>query len=66
MKRPAEITTGAGAVALLLALVLGLDTETVAIVGVVLGFVPAAVTLLVNHGGVRGVIVKLWTGAFRA
>lgn len=62
MKRPAETTTAGGAVALLAALVLGLPAETAAAVGVALGFVPAVVTFIVNHGGIRGLARKLWQG----
>lgn len=62
MNHPAEKTTAAGGVALLVGLVAGADTETVAAVGVVLAFVPAAVTTLVNAGGIRGAARKIWGG----
>lgn len=61
--RPAESTAGVGAVALLIAYVLGVnDPQIVACLGAVLGLVPAAVTLLVANGGVRGVLRTVWRG----
>jgi hypothetical protein len=60
--RPAETSTAAGAIALLVGLVAGLDGEAVAIAGIALGFLPAAVTALVNAGGIRGFARKLWSG----
>ena len=60
--RPAETTTGVGAIALLIALLLGLDSETAAVIGVALGLVPAAVTTLVANGGIRGALRKLYRG----
>ncbi len=59
---PAETTTGGGAVALLIALVLGLDAETAAIIGVALGLVPALVTGLVRVGGITGAVQLLLRG----
>jgi len=62
MNHPAETTTGAGAIALLVALVAGLDAEVAAVLGIVLGLVPAAVTTLVNVGGIRGAWRRLLYG----
>jgi len=61
--RPAESTAGVGSVALLIAFILGVnDPELVAVLGAALGLVPAAVTLLVSAGGIRGVLRALWRG----
>lgn len=50
-KRPAETTTAAGGVALLAAVLLGLDAEAASLIGVALTAVPAVVTWVVNRGG---------------
>lgn len=64
--RPAEVTGATGAVALLLAAVLGVESETVIVaLGVAAGLLPGLVTLLVAHGGVRGVLRLVWRGAER-
>lgn len=65
--RPAESLTGTGAIALLAAVLLGAtnDPNTIACLGAVLGLVPAAVTLLVSGGGVRGVLGSIWRGRSR-
>lgn len=61
--RPAETGGAFGSIALLLALVLGVDDDTViAAIGVAVGLVPAVITLLVANGGIRGVIRVLWRG----
>lgn len=60
--RPAETTGGLAGLATAVAALLGASVETVAIVGTVAGLLPAAVTLLVAHGGVRGVLRGLWAG----
>lgn len=62
MNHPAEKTTGAGGIALLLALVFGLDAEIVAPLGVALGLVPYIVTTLVENGGIRGLVRRIWSG----
>lgn len=59
---PAEKTTGVGGLALLLALMLGLDPEIVAPLGVALGLVPYIVTTLVENGGVVGFFRKILHG----
>lgn len=52
-RRPAETGGAAGAVALLLARVLGVDDpDTVYAIGIVVGFLPAGITWLVDT--VRG------------
>ena len=57
-RRPAESTSAAGGIAgIAVALTAG-DTTTLIVA--LLGFVPAAVTLLVENGGVRGVARLLW------
>jgi hypothetical protein len=64
--RPAELTTAGGALGVLLAVVLGVDdVETVAALTVVVGLLPAAVTGVVNAGGVRGAILSFWRGRSR-
>lgn len=61
--RPAESTAGAGSIALLVAYTLGVtDSDTVACLGAALGLVPAAVTLVVTSGGIRGVLCTIWRG----
>lgn len=61
--RPAESTAGVGSIALLVAVLLGVDDpNTIAVMGAALGLIPAAVTLLVDGGGVRGVLGSLWRG----
>lgn len=60
--RPAETTGGLAGLATALAALLGADTLTVAVVGTAAGLLPAAVTLLVAHGGIRGVLRALWRG----
>lgn len=62
-KHPAETSSGAGAVALVVAYLLGVDDpEALVALGAALGLIPAAVTLLVANGGVRGVARLLWRG----
>ena len=58
--RPAEtVSAGGGAAGLVWA---ALDGDwKIAVVSAV-GFVPSVVTLLVAHGGVRGVLRLLWGG----
>lgn len=54
--RPAETGGAAGAFALLLAAVAGVDDQTVIVaLGVAVGLLPAAITLLVSNGGLLGV-----------
>jgi hypothetical protein len=61
--RPAETSSAAGSLALVLAVVLGVRSPTtLAAIGVVIGLIPAAVTLLVVHGGIRGVLRLIWRG----
>lgn len=60
--RPAETTGTFAGLATALAALLGADTTTVAVVGTAAGLLPAAVTLLVTHGGLRGVLRALWAG----
>lgn len=64
--RPAESAAGTGAVALLVAYTLGItDPDLVVCLGAVLGLVPAGVTLLVDGGGLSGVLGALWRGRRR-
>lgn len=61
--RPAESASGAGALALLISYVAGVkDPEALLALGVGLGLIPAAVTLLVVNGGLRGVGRLFWRG----
>ena len=61
-ERPAETggLVGTSLVGALLAF--GVDPKIAALVGMVAGAVPAVVTYLVTHGGVSGVLGKLWHG----
>lgn len=64
--RPAETGGAVGSIALLVSLVAGVDDpEVIAGVGIVAGLVPAAITLLVVNGGIRGVFRLLWRGRGR-
>lgn len=61
--RPAESAAGAGSIALLAAYILGVnDPDIVACLGAAVGLIPAAVTLLISNGGLRGVLRALWRG----
>ncbi len=60
--RPAETGGGLGSAATFVAYALGFSVETVAAVGVIAGLLPSAITLLVDHGGVRGVLRTLLNG----
>ena len=61
---PASTTGIAGALALLLGhFAVGIDDpDALAAIGAVLLSLPAAVSLLVAQGGIRGVLRKLWRG----
>jgi hypothetical protein len=61
--RPAETLTGTAALGSLLAIVLGVhDTETIAAMITGLGLLPAAVSLYLDAGGLRGLLRKAWRG----
>jgi hypothetical protein len=61
--RPAESLAGTSSIGLLIAYVLGVDDpDLIVCLGAVVGLVPAVVTLLVDGGGVSGVLRKLWRG----
>lgn len=63
MKRPAETGGVAGVFGLLIARVFGVDdVDTITAIGVVIGVIPAAITLLVANGGLRGVTKLVWRG----
>lgn len=63
MKRPAETAGFAGAIAAVVARLAGVDdVDTITYLAVVIGVVPAAVTLLVSNGGLSGVVRLLWRG----
>lgn len=61
--RPAETAGGVGAIGLLVAFILGVDDpSTVVMLGAAIALLPALVTGLVDGGGVRGWVRKLWRG----
>lgn len=60
--RPAETTGTLGAIATGIIALAGGSVELVAVVGIAAGALPAAVTFLVTHGGIRGVARALWRG----
>lgn len=60
--RPAETTGGIFGAATLIAAALGASIEVVAAVGAAAGLLPAVVTYLVTHGGIRGVLRSIWRG----
>ena len=53
-RRPAESTAAAGGLAGLAVAITAGDSVTVAVA--LLGFLPACVTYIVGHGGIRGVV----------
>lgn len=61
--RPAETGGAAAAIGSLVAIAAGVTDHGViaAMIGVV-GLVPAAITGLINAGGIRGFASKLWRG----
>lgn len=61
-KRPAEASGGLGSAATALAYAAGADTQTVAVVGIVAGLLPGAVSFVVDHGGLRGIARRLLNG----
>lgn len=60
--RPAETTGGLAAIATAIAALAGASTTLVAVIGTAAGALPIAVTYLVNHGGISGVVRALWRG----
>jgi hypothetical protein len=61
--RPAESTTAVAAVGALTAYVHGVrDPQTLATITAGIGLLPAAISLVVDAGGLRGVLRKLWRG----
>lgn len=63
MTRPAELTGLAGSVALIIAGLAGVKDPTALVaIGAVVGAIPAAVTLIVASGGIRGAVLRLWRG----
>lgn len=61
--RPSESLTATAAIGSLLAVILGVnDPQTIAAMVAGLGVLPAAITLVVDAGGLRGVLRKLWRG----
>lgn len=61
-KRPAETAGGLFGAVTVIAAALGASVEVVAAVGAVAGLLPALVTSLVNHGGLRGLARSIWQG----
>lgn len=63
MTRPAELAGASGAIALLVARLLGVtDPDVLISASTVIGLLPAAVTLVVAHGGIAGALRRLWRG----
>lgn len=62
MSRPAEKSGALFAAVTAIAALLGADTATVAVAGTIAGTVPAAVTWIVNNGGIKGAAARLWNG----
>jgi Na+(H+)/acetate symporter ActP len=60
--RPAESVAGVGGLGGLIAALVA-DNQLAAILSAVVGFLPAVVTYLVAHGGIRGVLRTLWGGS---
>ena len=61
--RPAETASGTAAIGALLAVIFGVnDPQTLAAIIAGLGLTPAAISLIVDAGGIRGVLRKLWRG----
>lgn len=57
-KRPAETVAGTGGLAGVIVAVT--QHNWLAVVVACVGFVPAAVTFVVAHGGVRGIFRSVW------
>lgn len=55
-RRPAETGGGLGSAAVAVAYAAGCSADTIAVVGIVAGLAPSAVSWVVDHGGVRGVV----------
>jgi len=62
VKRPAEHAAVGGGLATVLAATLGADTGTVATVAALSSILPHAVTYILTHGGIKGVVSSLWRG----
>lgn len=60
--RPAEAVAGGGGLIVVIAALIGAPVEVVAAIAGIAGALPAIVTWLVNHGGIRGVFRAIWTG----
>lgn len=61
-RRPAETTAAGGGAIAVIAAALGADAQQVAAIAAVGGLLPAAVTWLVEHGGIRGLARRVWGG----
>lgn len=64
-KRPAEKAGAGGVGVLATAAALGAGRTVVLVLGLVAGALPACVTYLLVHGGIRGVVRSLWRGGAR-
>jgi hypothetical protein len=60
--RPAETTAGTGGIVTIAAAALGADATTITVLGAASAFAPAAVSWLVDHGGLRGVYRRVVYG----
>jgi hypothetical protein len=60
--RPAESVAGISGIGGLIAAIVS-DNELAAVLSAVVGFLPAVVTYLVAHGGIRGLLRSLWSGS---
>lgn len=63
-RRPAETGGLSAGLAVLIGRLAGLqDPDLLAALALVVGAVPAGITLLVINGGIRGALRRLWKGA---
>ncbi len=64
-QNPAEYGGGFGALVTALGYAAGFSAGWIAVAGIAAGLAPAAVTYVVNHGGIKGVLSALWNGVKR-
>jgi hypothetical protein len=60
--RPAETAGVGGGVVAVVAALIGAPVEVVAAIAGAAGLLPAVVSWLVDHGGIRGTFTALWRG----
>lgn len=64
-QNPAEYGGGLGALVTAFMYAAGFSAGWITFAGIAAGLIPAAVTYVVNHGGIKGVLTALWQGPKR-